>query len=112
MPIRFRCCYCRQLLGIAQRKVGTVTKCPTCLGHVWVPDPDQAEEDQPEEGPPTGTNDSPDAELMREAPEFEPVHAPIIPLPPRQTTAGLITVIVFVVIFFVVGVLIGRGLQR
>ena len=40
MPIRFRCAYCNQLLGIARRKVGTVVRCPTCAGQVVVPDRD------------------------------------------------------------------------
>jgi phage FluMu protein Com len=37
MPIRFRCAYCNQLLGIARRKAGSVVRCPTCAGHVVVP---------------------------------------------------------------------------
>ena len=37
MPIRFRCAYCNQLLGIARRKSGTVVRCPTCAGQVVVP---------------------------------------------------------------------------
>jgi hypothetical protein len=39
MPIRFRCAYCNQLMGIARRKAGTVVRCPTCSGQVVVPDP-------------------------------------------------------------------------
>jgi hypothetical protein len=39
MPIRFRCAYCNQLLGIAHRKAGTIVRCPTCAGQVVVPDP-------------------------------------------------------------------------
>src|SRR5438105_6382518 len=39
MPIRFRCAYCNQLMGIARRKAGTVVRCPTCAGQVVVPDP-------------------------------------------------------------------------
>ena len=30
MPIRFRCAYCNQLMGIARRKAGTVIRCPNC----------------------------------------------------------------------------------
>src|SRR5580700_3891271 len=41
MPIRFRCAYCNQLMGIARRKAGTVVRCPTCSGQVVVPHPDQ-----------------------------------------------------------------------
>ena len=39
MPIRFRCAYCNQLMGIARRKAGTVVSCPTCRGQVVVPTP-------------------------------------------------------------------------
>jgi hypothetical protein len=41
MPIRFRCAYCNQLMGIARRKAGTVVRCPTCGGQVVVPHPNQ-----------------------------------------------------------------------
>ena len=44
MPIRFRCAYCNQLMGIAHRKAGTVVRCPTCSGQVVVPNPDAAGE--------------------------------------------------------------------
>lgn len=44
MPIRFRCAYCNQLLGIARRKAGTVIHCPTCAGQVVVP---AAESEEP-----------------------------------------------------------------
>jgi hypothetical protein len=37
MPIRFRCPYCNQLLGIARRKGGTQVACPTCQRQVNVP---------------------------------------------------------------------------
>jgi DNA-directed RNA polymerase subunit RPC12/RpoP len=43
MPIRFRCAYCNQLMGIARRKAGTVVRCPTCSGQVVVPDPGPAD---------------------------------------------------------------------
>ena len=42
MPIKFRCVYCEQLLGIARRKAGTVVKCPNCAGQLIVPAPDAA----------------------------------------------------------------------
>src|SRR5579884_1090373 len=41
MPIRFRCAYCNQLLGIARRKAGQVVRCPTCAGQVVVPTPEE-----------------------------------------------------------------------
>ena len=37
MPIRFRCAYCNQLMGIGRRKAGTVVRCPRCAGEVIVP---------------------------------------------------------------------------
>src|SRR4051812_27959976 len=37
MPIKFRCTYCNQLMGIAHRKAGTEVDCPTCKGKVLVP---------------------------------------------------------------------------
>ncbi len=43
MPIRFRCVYCDQLLGIARRKAGTVVKCPKCAGQLIVPTPEGME---------------------------------------------------------------------
>jgi hypothetical protein len=43
MPIRFRCAYCNQLLGIARRKAGQVVRCPTCAGQVVVPNPEGEE---------------------------------------------------------------------
>jgi hypothetical protein len=42
MPIRFRCAYCNQLLGIARRKAGTVVRCPNCSGQVVVPTLEEA----------------------------------------------------------------------
>ena len=43
MPIRFRCKYCNQLIGIARRKSGTEVSCPTCHGRLMVPiDPAEA----------------------------------------------------------------------
>jgi hypothetical protein len=49
MPIRFRCEYCNQLLGIARRKVGNVVRCPTCAGQVVVPEKDAEGLDKSEE---------------------------------------------------------------
>src|SRR5436190_355903 len=52
MPIRFRCAYCNQLMGIARRKAGTVVRCPTCSGQVVVPSPEAAPPDLVEPSPP------------------------------------------------------------
>lgn len=40
MPIRFRCVYCNQLLGIARRKAGSVVRCTNCEGQIIVPEPE------------------------------------------------------------------------
>ncbi len=37
MPIKFRCNYCNQLMGIARRKAGMDVNCPTCNGVLRVP---------------------------------------------------------------------------
>ena len=43
MPIRFRCAYCNQLMGISHRKAGKVVRCPKCAGEIIVPVPDGME---------------------------------------------------------------------
>lgn len=42
MPIRFRCVYCNQLLGISRRKAGTIVRCTHCEGQLIVPEPSEA----------------------------------------------------------------------
>jgi DNA-directed RNA polymerase subunit RPC12/RpoP len=51
VPIRFRCAYCNQLMGISRRKAGTVVRCPTCSGQVVVPNPDDDSPAPPAPGP-------------------------------------------------------------
>jgi hypothetical protein len=51
MPIRFRCAYCNQLMGIARRKAGTVVRCPSCASQVTVPQPDSDEPEAPPSRP-------------------------------------------------------------
>src|SRR4051812_20151282 len=52
MPLRFRCAYCNQLMGIARRKAGTVVRCPTCSGQVVVPNPEDGAAESEEPSPP------------------------------------------------------------
>jgi hypothetical protein len=60
MPIRFRCAYCNQLLGIARRKAGQVVRCPTCAGQVVVPTPEEVGDAEAEaEGPEPAAGDGP-----------------------------------------------------
>jgi hypothetical protein len=66
MPIRFRCVYCNQLLGISRRKAGTIVRCTSCEGQLIVPDPsDSATEaaQQKEPAPPA----APDEPLKTES---------------------------------------------
>ena len=51
MPIKFRCAYCNQLMGIARRKAGTVVRCPACSGQVIVPNPSDEPTEKPPESP-------------------------------------------------------------
>jgi hypothetical protein len=51
MPIKFRCVYCNQLLGIARRKAGSTVRCTTCNGELIVPDP-AASTELADDGPP------------------------------------------------------------
>jgi phage FluMu protein Com len=51
MPIRFRCAYCNQLMGIARRKAGQVVKCPKCAGEIIVPVPEGTEQPEATEQP-------------------------------------------------------------
>jgi hypothetical protein len=79
MPIRFRCAYCNQLLGIARRKAGTVVRCPTCAGRVVVP---TTEGDDPE---PSEDSSNP---LVFERSDFDEILGPQnqpAAAPPKET---------------------------
>jgi hypothetical protein len=97
MPIRFRCCYCNQLLAIATRKANTVIQCPTCQGQVWVPDPA-----------------NPDPGLVLE--QLPPVPpAPAVPptlfISPGKALLLLVAGLVGLILFFGAGVWVGRSLK-
>src|SRR5437870_12831859 len=69
MPIRFRCAYCNQLMGIARRKAGTVIRCPNCAGQVIVPNPEPGAEEPPGHLAPQPA--APQPSLQENAPLFE-----------------------------------------
>lgn len=73
MPIRFRCAYCNQLLGIAHRKAGTVVRCPTCSGQVVVPKTAAA----PDEAMQPAAASANGGELVFERSDFDELFAPI-----------------------------------
>ena len=75
MPIRFRCAYCNQLMGISKRKVGNVVRCPKCGGQVVVPNPEEGQ--AADEGP-----EDPNAPAHAlEDPELERLLAGVDPKP-------------------------------
>lgn len=92
MPIRFRCAYCNQLMGIAHRKAGTVVRCPQCQGQVVVPTPETARppglipstEAPPGTGPvstaPAGVFEESDFEKIFQEPQ--PLGPPDLGMPP------------------------------
>src|SRR5438105_2207740 len=51
MPIRFRCVYCNQLLGISRRKAGTIVRCTSCEGQLIVPELNDAATEAGNQGP-------------------------------------------------------------
>jgi hypothetical protein len=82
MPIRFRCRYCNQLMGISRRKAGMTVHCPTCHGQVIVP-PGEGE-DQPAASAPEAAEQA--AAPLFERSDFEaflqgPAHEPAPPHP-------------------------------
>ena len=86
MPIRFRCAYCNQLMGIARRKAGTVVRCPTCSGQVVVPNPEGGAEPPPVPGAPNQLFEGSDFDQLFEAGDKDR-HAATVgdkePEPPR-----------------------------
>ena len=94
MPIRFRCAYCNQLMGIASRKAGSVVRCPKCAGEIIVPTPEgessPVEGTEPSSGPMVFENPQFDATFNAAATgpavppiEIAPAPAPVeLPIPP------------------------------
>jgi DNA-directed RNA polymerase subunit RPC12/RpoP len=135
MPIRFRCAYCNQLMGISTRKAGTVVRCPKCAGEIIVPLPEgmqppeekadqaagpQAFEDQnfeqvfnePANGSaaaPTETASAPAPSA--EAPQPGPAATPKRPglfLPLGMLLVSLGVIVLLLILMFVLGLIIGR----
>ena len=89
MPIRFRCAYCNQLMGIAKRKAGQVVTCPKCAGQVVVPPLDPAmEEEERQAGNPAAAfeEDEEVQKLLEFVEESKP--APVAAAPPARRQAG------------------------
>jgi DNA-directed RNA polymerase subunit RPC12/RpoP len=105
MPIKFRCAYCNQLMGIARRKAGTVVSCPTCGGQVVVPTPEPPIQPvqlppQPGNGPPVNVFEKPDfdagmfnpnpiaGQTSAAAPMHQPLMHATVPAPAPIPMAG------------------------
>src|SRR5262245_60470883 len=73
MPIKFRCAYCNQLMGIARRKAGTVVNCPTCNGQVVVPTP-PPQVPPPELPPPVPEKPNSPKHNVFDRQDFDPVN--------------------------------------
>lgn len=92
MPIRFRCVYCKQLMGISRRKAGTVVRCPKCSHQVMVPVTDEGPNPPvPAESAPIFERSDFDDLIQQAAPEpakmfaFDPGEA--VPAPPVHASA-------------------------
>jgi phage FluMu protein Com len=139
MPIRFRCKYCEQLLGIAHRKIGTEVRCPECHKMVLVPAEDAPDVEEatrkgapPSEGdmdalpqplgavPPggqskgtVGSTFSPPASAL-EPFDVEPYRLPApvagVVLSPWHAMLLTLAALFVLVLAFAVGLLVGRFL--
>lgn len=118
MPIKFRCSYCRQFLGISRSRVGGIVDCPTCGRSIRVPgldgvaaplpSPELDREDshlaraldelaaladapvnRPVFAEPVDVNE--DAEIPQPLPEPEPVE---LPMPVRMAPVSLVEPVV------------------
>jgi phage FluMu protein Com len=92
MPIRFRCRYCNQLMGIARRKAGTMVACPTCRAQVVVPATEAEAADQPRPPQPAGDVPAPlfersDFEAFLDNPVAAPPHPLEFPAPQPHADA-------------------------
>jgi hypothetical protein len=97
MPIKFRCVYCNQLLGISRRKAGAVVRCKTCDGQLVVPDPAVATElaENRLPGVDSVTKEPPPVEKLFERDDFdkvlEPFQVPSSPAAVANPPAGSTT---------------------
>jgi hypothetical protein len=84
MPIRFRCPYCQQLLGIARRKAGSQVACPTCQAQVLVPDSDPQPAPAPATGPERPFFERSDFEALFQPTQHPTASPPAAAAAPRE----------------------------
>jgi hypothetical protein len=102
MPIRFRCCFCQQLLAIGHRKAATVTTCPNCQGQVWVPDPEHPDIEKPVAEEMTGSI------VLLAISDPGTASGGLLWLTQRQIWSLLAALVLALVLLFGVGVYVGR----
>ncbi len=78
MPIKFRCNYCRQFLGISRNRAGGVVDCPTCGRSIRVPELDGSLAPVPE--PAMDGGDSHLARALDELAALARLDAPLKPV--------------------------------
>src|SRR5687767_3267162 len=90
MPIRFRCAYCNQLMGIARRKAGNVVTCPKCTGQIVVPTPESTQEEERFQGNPAAVFEEDDEvqKLLEFVEETQPAPMSFRTGPPPASPAA------------------------
>lgn len=98
MPIRFRCVYCEQLLGIARRKANTVVRCPGCGGQLVVPEPNASNSTEDAPGSPEPAAGGPALferddidDLLRQKAPVQSISTRHSPVPPAVSTEGTVS---------------------
>lgn len=84
MPIKFRCQHCKQLLGIAHTKAGSLVDCPTCGRTLRVPNLDGSIDPEPVLG-----MDLDDHDLRRALDELGQIGKPESPSRPDDPKANM-----------------------
>jgi len=93
MPIRFRCSFCGQLLGIARRKAGTRVNCTKCGHELLVPTPDDQQRPAVAVSAVPASSSSPPARVLEDPFERDEIEAllhaapPPVPLPSSAAMA-------------------------
>jgi phage FluMu protein Com len=134
MPIRFRCAYCNQLMGIATRKAGTIIRCPKCSGEIIVPTPEHvsperrgnavnaAFEDrefdrllQPSATAPATPTPTPEAQdnafLLGAERTFGPQALSGVFVSTRALVLAVLVLLVLLLLVFAAGFVVGKNLQ-
>lgn len=83
MPIKFRCSYCRQFLGISRARAGEIVDCPTCGRSIRVPGVDGSVAPLPQ--PEWNAEDAHLARALEELAQLE--HAEVRPVVAAEAAA-------------------------